>query len=47
MRKFSTEDDEEFRNRTLRFTNNNFVGNIKQKDSNLGLDGWEISANKN
>ena len=28
MRKFSTDDDEEFRNRTLRFTNNNFVGNL-------------------
>jgi hypothetical protein len=48
MRKFSTEDDEEFRNRTLRFTNNNFVGNnIKNKDSNLGLEGWETSNNKN
>jgi hypothetical protein len=46
MRKFSTEDDEEFRNKTLRFTNNNFVGTVKNKDSNStnignGLDGWD------
>lgn len=46
----STDDEEEFRNRTLRFTNNNFVG--KGKDSSTAvnniegtLQGWNSNHN--
>ena len=55
MRKYSTgeelmDDETTFKNRTLRFTNNNFVGNTtangnfgnnpKRETSNNRLDGW-------
>jgi hypothetical protein len=49
MRKFSTGDElldeETFKNRTLRFTNNNFVGNnatSKHRDTSAtNVEGWE------
>jgi hypothetical protein len=49
VRKFSTGDEmmdeDTFKNRTLRFTNNNFVGNIatsKHRDtSGSKVEGWE------
>jgi hypothetical protein len=34
-------DDDAFRNRTLRFTNNNFVGRTRDNSHNAGVDGWE------
>ena len=38
--------EEEFRNKTLRFTNNNFVGSNKAKDNNLEQWGESSAAKR-